>query len=159
MSASLGPRRLYSPPGSSSMRFSKQGYWSGLPCPLPGDLPDPGIEPASLMSPSLAGRFFTTITTWKAPGSCLDNIKCEVPCHSLALVFISPKSECPEAVLSLQTKNKYLLLSGTSFHHATQPPERLAEIAFNLFLAAVWNSTMMLCCVSEPIQASRTVNT
>ena len=37
-----------------SMRFSRQEYWSGLPCPSPGDLPDPGIEPASLMSPALA---------------------------------------------------------------------------------------------------------
>ena len=39
---------------------------SGLPFPPPGDLPDPGIEPASLLSPELAGRFFTTSATWKA---------------------------------------------------------------------------------------------
>ena len=51
---------------SLSMRFSRQEYWSGLPCPLPGDLPDPGVKPASLMSPALAGRFFTTNTTWEA---------------------------------------------------------------------------------------------
>ena len=43
-----------------SMGFSRQDYWSGLPCPPPGDLPDPGFTPASLMSPALAGRFFTT---------------------------------------------------------------------------------------------------
>ena len=49
-----------------SMGFSRQEYWSGLPCPPPGDLPDPGIKPASLMSPSLAGEFFTTSTTWEA---------------------------------------------------------------------------------------------
>ena len=48
-----------------SMGFSMKEYWSGLPCPSPGDLPDPGIEPTSLMSPALAGRFFTTSTTWK----------------------------------------------------------------------------------------------
>jgi len=42
-----------------SMGFSRQGYWSGFPCPPPGDLPHPGIKPASLMSPPLAGRFFT----------------------------------------------------------------------------------------------------
>ena len=42
------------------MAFSKQEYWSGLPFPAPGDLPDPGIELMSLMSPALAGRFFTT---------------------------------------------------------------------------------------------------
>ena len=43
-----------------SMGYSSYEYWSGLPCPPPGDLPDPGIEPASLMSPALAGGFFTT---------------------------------------------------------------------------------------------------
>ena len=46
-----------------SMGFSRQAYWSGLPCPPPGDLPDPGIEPLSLKAPVLAGRFFTTSTT------------------------------------------------------------------------------------------------
>ena len=44
-----------------SMGFSRQEYWSRLPFPLPGDLPDPGIEPASLASPALEGRFFTTV--------------------------------------------------------------------------------------------------
>ena len=43
-----------------SMGFSRQEYWSRLPPSPPGDLPDPGIEPASLMSPSLVGRVFTT---------------------------------------------------------------------------------------------------
>ena len=50
-----------------SMGFSRQEYWSGLPCPPPGDLPDPGIELASLASPVLTGGFFTTSTTWEAP--------------------------------------------------------------------------------------------
>ena len=49
-----------------SMGFSRQKYQSGLPCPSLGDLPDPGIEPASLTSPALAGRFFTTSATWEA---------------------------------------------------------------------------------------------
>ena len=48
---------------SLSMGFSKQEYWSELPCPTPGDLPDPGIKPMSLISPALAGRFFTSSTT------------------------------------------------------------------------------------------------
>ena len=48
-------------PGSSlSMRFSRREYWSGLPFPSPGDLPNPGIESTSLRSPALPGRFFTT---------------------------------------------------------------------------------------------------
>ena len=48
-----------------SMQFSKQGYWSGLPFTSPGHLPNPGIKPASLVSPALAGGFFTTSTTWE----------------------------------------------------------------------------------------------
>ena len=46
-----------------SMGFSRQEYCSGLPCPPPGDLPNPGIEPMPLNSPALAGRFFTANTT------------------------------------------------------------------------------------------------
>ena len=49
-----------------SMGFSGQEYWNGLPFPSPGHLPNPGIEPASLMSPALAGGFFTTSATWEA---------------------------------------------------------------------------------------------
>ena len=45
--------------------LSRQEYWSGLPCPPPGDLPNPGIEPESLMSSALAGRFFTTSAIWE----------------------------------------------------------------------------------------------
>ena len=50
-----------------SMGFSRQEYCSGLPCPPPGDLPDPAMEPTSPMSPALAGRFFTTSATWEKP--------------------------------------------------------------------------------------------
>ena len=42
------------------MEFSRQEYWRGLPCPAPRDLLDPGIKPASLEFPALAGGFFTT---------------------------------------------------------------------------------------------------
>ena len=49
-----------------SMGFSSQEYWSEFPCPPPGELPDSGIEPTSLMFPALEGRFFTTSTTWEA---------------------------------------------------------------------------------------------
>ena len=47
-----------------SMGFSRQEYWSGLLCPLPGNLPDPGIEPGSPTSPAPSDRFFTTSATW-----------------------------------------------------------------------------------------------
>ena len=45
------------------MAFSRQEYWSGLPCPSPEDLPNPRIKCISLMSQALAGRFFTTSIT------------------------------------------------------------------------------------------------
>ena len=54
-----------------SMGFSKQEYWSGFPCPPPGDLPKPGIESVSLRSPALAGVVFTTGATWEALYTCL----------------------------------------------------------------------------------------
>ena len=54
-----------------SMGLSRQEHWSGLPCPPPGDLPNPGIERVSFASPALAGRFFTPGATWEAPFSCL----------------------------------------------------------------------------------------
>ena len=44
------------------MAFSRLEYWSGLPFPTPGDLPDPGIELSSLASLALAGRFYTTVS-------------------------------------------------------------------------------------------------
>ena len=53
-----------------SMGFCRQEYWSGLPCPPLGNLPNPGIEPVSLTSPALAGGFFTTSTTWEALFCC-----------------------------------------------------------------------------------------
>ena len=49
-----------------SMGFFREEYWSGLPCPSLGDLPDPGVEPVSLKSPALTRGFFTTSTTWEA---------------------------------------------------------------------------------------------
>ena len=53
------------------MEFSRQEYRSGMPFPSPGDLPDPGIELVSLVSPALAGRFFTTAP----PGNQLNSNK------------------------------------------------------------------------------------
>ena len=49
-----------------SMGFSRREYWSGLPCPPPGDLSHLGMEPASLTSPALAGRFVSTNASWEA---------------------------------------------------------------------------------------------
>ena len=50
-----------------SMALSRWEHWSGLPCPPPGDLPNPGIKPSSSVSLALADGFFTTSTTWEGP--------------------------------------------------------------------------------------------
>ena len=52
--------------GPRSMGFSRQEYWSGLPYLPLENLLNPGIEPVSLTSPPLAGRFFTTSAIWEA---------------------------------------------------------------------------------------------
>ena len=64
----FSPVRLFATPWTVacqaplSVGFSRQKYWSGLPFPSPGDLLNPGIEHKLLLSPSLAGGFFTTST-------------------------------------------------------------------------------------------------
>ena len=60
------------------MGFSRQEYWSGLPCPPPGNLPDPGIKPQSVISPALEGRFYTISATWEAQKNGIDNLICKV---------------------------------------------------------------------------------
>ena len=61
VSDSLRPHGLYVVRQAPlSIGFSRQEYWSGLPFPTPGDLPDPGFEPKYSMAPALMGRFFTT---------------------------------------------------------------------------------------------------
>ena len=67
-----------------SMRFSRQEYCSGFLCPPPGDLPDPGIEPMSLMSPELAGGFLTARATYKAPRITI--------CPTYSLLSIYPRN-------------------------------------------------------------------
>ena len=66
MSDSLRSKDCIARQAPLSMGFSRQEFWSGLPCPPPGDLPSPGIEPTSLRSPEMAGGFFTTSATWEA---------------------------------------------------------------------------------------------
>ena len=69
-----------------TMGFSRQEYWSGLPCPPPENLPDPKIKPTSLMSPALAGVFFTT----KLLGKPLSWYKLWASLSRLILIFSIP---------------------------------------------------------------------
>ena len=59
---------------SLSIGILQARIWNGLPCPPPGDLPNPRTEPVSLMSPGLAGRFFTTSIIWER-----NQLKCRRP--------------------------------------------------------------------------------
>ena len=67
------------------MGFFRQEYWSGLPFPPPGGLPNPGIEPASLVSPVLAGEFFTT----EPPGKPFQDLFSQLPSKQHSIVTYS----------------------------------------------------------------------
>ena len=79
------------------MGFSEHEYWSGSPCPPPGDLPDPGIEPLSLMSPALAGGFFTYLchlgTPYTAAHQASSSLGFSRQEHWSGLPFPSPMHE------------------------------------------------------------------
>ena len=72
-----------------SMGFSREEHWSGLPCPPPGDLPNPGIKPVSLMTPALVSGFFTTSATWETYGSYIYiYIYMSIPCYKPCLYLL-----------------------------------------------------------------------
>ena len=78
-----------------SVGFFRQKYWSGLlPFPLPGDIPDPGIKPTSLMSPALADGFFTTSATWEAQVSAESESEvtqsCPILCDPWTIAYKVP---------------------------------------------------------------------
>ena len=88
-----------------SMEFSRKEYWSGLPFPSPGDLPNPGIEPVSLASPALAGRLFTTVHLEST----------EQRLHSVQLLshvqlFVTPWAAADQASLSITNSRSLLKL-------------------------------------------------
>ena len=85
------------------MRFSRQKYWSMLPRPPPGDLPNPGIEPTSVVSPALSGRFVTTGATWthlETPGppgmSFIYPLRKEIRIPP-KLIYLSMASHCSQS--------------------------------------------------------------
>ena len=80
-----------------SMGFSRQEYWSGLLCPPPGDLPDPGIESMSVRSPALVGGLFTISTPWEV--------------HPVTF-FPLTSSFCPLILINMS----YLFVSHNSAH-------------------------------------------
>ena len=72
------PHGLISPPGSSAHGIFQARILEWVPLPIPGDLPNPGIEPTSLGSPVLAGGFFTTSAIWETPVNDYLAPKCQL---------------------------------------------------------------------------------
>ena len=122
-----------------SVGFSRQEHCSGWPCPPPGDLPHPGIEPASLMSPALTGGFFIMSTTFEAQAGCLYRfpklgpplfLSTSLPaCPALSRpsrpgsaqsrgpVHLHPP--CPSALSSWLTQPAFCLPTASSLHSLT----------------------------------------
>ena len=88
-----------------TMGFCRQEYWSGLPCPPPGDLSNPGIKPMFLKSPILAGGFFTSSTSWEAlslSNHCYDTLEESVFHHTV---------DCFKMLVCMVTCKKYAVLN------------------------------------------------
>ena len=128
-----------------SIGFSRQEYWSGLPCPPPGDLPDPGIKPAPLKSPALADGFFTTSATWEAPNylvTCLISIffarlSSSVQLLSHVQLFATPWTAARQASLSIT--NSWSLLKLTSVR-LVMPSNHLILCCPLLLLPSIFHS-------------------
>ena len=109
-----------------SMGFSRQEYWSGLPCPPPGDLPHPGIEPASLMSPALADRFFTTSATWEAQKH---TYKDKVKSLSRVQLFGTPWTLAYQAPQSMWFSRQVLEWVAISFSRGSSQPRDRTQVS------------------------------
>ena len=81
------------PPAPLSMGLSRQEYWSGLPWAPPVDLPDLGIEPTSLMCPTLAGGFFTTSATWETHINSIHVLELLLVFLLLICLFVTQRSQ------------------------------------------------------------------
>ena len=100
--------------------FSRQEYWSELPCPPPGELPDPGFEPVSPGAPALAGRFFTIWATWETGFWQLEvAVTCFSPAYHWVVYDNDGKSQtkfCIKYRYSLGSRQKnYTVLHSLSF--------------------------------------------
>ena len=119
MFTSLWPLWTVAHQAPLSMAFSRQEYWSGLPCPPPRDLADPRIELVSLTSPALAGRFFTTSTTWESHTVCS---KVKVKVAQSCLTLCNPMDYTVHGILQARILEWVAFpFSRVSSHHRIKP--------------------------------------
>ena len=102
-----------------SIGFSRQEYWSGLPCPPPGDLRDIGIEPTCLLSLALIGRFLITSATWGCVARCvIDTRECKcVIIIPLIVEILCSYSLCSSILLYLICRNNLQLFDRFSYKY------------------------------------------
>ena len=103
------------------MEFARQEYWSGLPC---HDLPDPGIKPTALMSPALAGGFFTTSTTWEAPVGTMSTFSKLLATLKTAVTRLKPHTTTVKIQTQFWPQNLYILLFWSSWPFRSPESER-----------------------------------
>ena len=115
----------YSLPAPLSMRFSKQEHWSGLPCPPPGDLPDPEIEPESLSSRALTGGSLPLAPSEKPSQFSRLVMSDSLQPHGLQ----HPRLPCPSQLLELAQTHVHRV--GDAFQ-PTHPLSSLSPPTFKL---------------------------
>ena len=133
----------------------------GLLCPLPGDLPDPEIKPVSLMSPALAGGFFTTSTTWEAPFSHFSSVQL----LNRVRLFVTPWTAARQASLSITNSRSWwwtgkpgMLESMGSQRVGHDWATELNWIPYHLQIFCVKNFCIFICQGYKPIVFFLTVS-
>ena len=136
-----------------SMEFSKQEYWSGLPHPSPGDLPDPGMDSTSRMSPTMADGFFTTNATWEVQDSgpplfnysILNNLHMPVPKSQLSSEEMQTLLENISSVQSL-SRVQLFATPWTTAHQASLSITNSRSLPKLMSIESVMPSNHLILC-------------
>ena len=138
-------------PAPLSMRFSRHGYWSGLPCPPQGDLPDPGIKPFSQSNPALTDEFFTPLAPPGNPISLQGPGKpgemAQIPPQNTQLHPGATQSLGPHPAgstgpgLEPRSREAPALLWGTKLLVGTQAQKQVIAKCFGDGAASQWQGT------------------
>ena len=131
-----------------SVEFSRQEYWSRLPFPPPGDLPDPGIKPTSLVSPALAGGFFATVPLRKPRlGVRESNTGILIECWWSYQVFCLKIPTCDAETFSMEdiTNDSWTISEAMSSPGAKTPALEYLLVVFQSLSCVRLSATHMNC--------------